>query len=107
MPLRRALNLRGTELQCPSAKHLKVVKEIEDNRFRIRTSAPDVKVSWLVTGIRKDAWANAHRIIVEEDKAPAERGKFISPAEFGQPREMGLHYQPIKSAAPDDVVAKQ
>jgi hypothetical protein len=27
-----------------------------------------MKVSWQVTGIRRDPWANANRIQVEEDK---------------------------------------
>jgi hypothetical protein len=31
-----------------------------------------MKVSWQVTGIRKDPWANAHRISVEEDKPAKE-----------------------------------
>jgi len=29
-------------------------------------------VSWQVTGIRKDAFANEHRIPVEENKPPTE-----------------------------------
>ena len=39
-----------------------VAEEISHNHFTIRTTAPSVKVSWQVTGIRQDAWANAHRI---------------------------------------------
>jgi hypothetical protein len=46
----------------------KVTRKIEDNRFTIRTSAPGVEVSWQVTGIRKDAWAIANPMPVEEDK---------------------------------------
>ena len=51
-----------------------VGKEISQNRFIIRTDKPGVKVSWQVTGIRQDAWANAHRIPVEEQKPQKERG---------------------------------
>jgi len=47
-------------------------------------------VSWQVTGIRHDAYADAHRIPVEEDKAPANRGHFLNPAVFGQPDSMSL-----------------
>src|SRR5262249_1212617 len=45
-----------------------VAEEIHDNRFTIKTNKPSIKVSWQVTGIRQDAYANAHRIAVEEDK---------------------------------------
>jgi hypothetical protein len=35
-----------------------------------------------VTGIRKDPWANAHRIPVEEDKPAKERGYYMYPELF-------------------------
>jgi hypothetical protein len=41
-----------------------------------------MKVSWQVTGIRKDPWANAHRISVEEDKPDKERGYYTYPELF-------------------------
>src|SRR5207253_7802310 len=46
----------------------KVVSKIVKNQFTIRTSRPGVEVSWQVTGIRHDAFAEAHRIPVEQDK---------------------------------------
>jgi hypothetical protein len=49
-----------------------------------------MKVSWQVTGIRKDPWANAHRIHVEEDKPDKERGYYIHPDLYGQPAENGI-----------------
>ena len=49
--------------------------KIKNNRFTIRTDQPGVEVSWQVTGIRHDAWANAHRIRVEGEKEPTERGR--------------------------------
>jgi hypothetical protein len=62
-----------------------VSKKIEQNRFEIRTSSPGVEVSWQVTGIRKDAWAESNRIAIEVDKAPAEKGRFLHPEVHGQP----------------------
>jgi len=53
-----------------------VAKEIHNNRFTIRTNKPRVKVSWQVTGIRQDAYPNAHRIQIEEDKPAEERGHY-------------------------------
>ena len=51
-----------------------------------------MKVSWQVTGIRKDPWANAHRIRVEEDKPDKERGYYIYPELYGQPEERGISH---------------
>ncbi|MCU0290646.1 MAG: hypothetical protein MUF10_01450, partial [Thermoanaerobaculaceae bacterium] len=64
-----------------------VEQKVEHNRFTIRTNLGSVEVSWQVTGIRKDAYANANRIPVEEAKPEAERGTYFHPAAFGQPEE--------------------
>lgn len=48
-----------------------VAREIKNNRFVIAGGRPGLKVSWQVTGIRHDAYANAHRMLVEQEK-PAE-----------------------------------
>jgi hypothetical protein len=45
-----------------------VAQEIESNRFTIKTDKADVKVSWQVTGVRHDAYAQAHPLQVEVDK---------------------------------------
>ena len=52
-----------------------------------------MKVSWQVTGIRKDAYAEAHRIPVEEEKAGKEKGKYLHPTEHGAPASLGMHYE--------------
>jgi hypothetical protein len=67
-----------------------VAKEIEQRHFTIQTDKPGVKVSWQVTGIRKDAWANAHRIPVEEEKSVTERGYYLHPTLYGAPEERGI-----------------
>src|SRR6185295_11276234 len=69
-----------------------VADEIKGNRFSIKTSVPHVKVSWQVTGVRQDAYANTHRIQVEEEKPDRERGTYLHPAEFGQPEEKGVDW---------------
>jgi hypothetical protein len=51
-----------------------------------------MKVSWQVTGIRKDPWANAHRDRVEEDKPDKEIGYYIHPELYGQPAENGIRH---------------
>jgi hypothetical protein len=70
-----------------------VSQEILHNQFSIKTDKPDVKVSWQVTGIRHDAYADAHRIPVEEMKTPEERGKYLHPIEFGQPVTATIGYR--------------
>jgi hypothetical protein len=64
--------------------------EIKGNRFTVKTNAPNVKVSWQVTGIRHDAYANMHRIAVEERKPEGERGLLLHPDAFHQPESRGI-----------------
>lgn len=74
---------------------VKVVRRIENNVFAIRSSVPRVEVSWQVTGVRHDRWANANRIPVEMDKGPGERGKFLHPTAWGAAPQMGVHFQDL------------
>jgi hypothetical protein len=61
-----------------------------NSRFKVAGGASGMKVSWQVTRIRKDPWANAHRISVEEDKPAEERGYYTHPELYGQPEERGI-----------------
>jgi len=72
-----------------------VEREIEGGRFTIRTSQPQVKVSWQVTGIRKDPYANQNRIKVEENKPRAERGLYLHPKAYGKPVSAGVQGKKI------------
>jgi hypothetical protein len=63
-----------------------------NSRFKIAGGTSGMKVSWQVTGIRKDPWANAHRIQVEEDKPDKERGYYLHPDLYGQPEENGISH---------------
>ena len=69
-----------------------VSRKIRNNEFAIRTSAPGVEVSWQVTGVRRDAWANKNRIPVEEAKPERERGSYLHPEVFNQPEEKGVKW---------------
>jgi hypothetical protein len=60
-----------------------IARKIRGYRFMIRTDKPNVEVSWQVTGIRKDRWANANRIQVEQAKAASERGRYLNPELYG------------------------
>jgi trimeric autotransporter adhesin len=75
-----------------------VAKKIANNQFVIRTNKPDVEVSWQVTGIRHDAYANAYRIPTEEDKPAAEQGYYLHPEVFGQPASRSVQAASQKAA---------
>jgi hypothetical protein len=69
-----------------------VAEEIKENQFRIQTDKPGVKVSWQVTGIRHDPFAEAYRIPVEEDKAGDERGRYLYPDVYGKTVQESIWY---------------
>jgi hypothetical protein len=71
-----------------SMPDLYIAQEIQDNRFLIAGGAPGMQVSWQVTGIRHDPYAEVHRIIVEEDKPPDELGTYLHPELYGQSAEL-------------------
>jgi hypothetical protein len=64
----------------------------KNSRFKIAGGTSGMKVSWQVTGIRKDPWANANRIQVEEDKPAKERGYYLHPDLYSQPEEKGISH---------------
>ncbi len=70
------------------------------NEFKIKTDKPNVKISWQVTGIRQDAYANAHRIKDVVEKTGEEKGKYIHPELFNQPAAKGIFYK--QNIAPKD-----
>jgi hypothetical protein len=67
-----------------------VAQEIQNNRFRIQSSQPGVKVSWQVTGIRKDPVAEKYRIQPEVEKIGSEKGRYLHPEVYNQPEELGI-----------------
>jgi len=74
-----------------------VANEISGNQFKIAGGTAGMKVSWQVTGIRHDKFADAHRIPVEEYKEGKERGKYIHPLENGMPESLGINYEENQS----------
>lgn len=71
-----------------------VWREVTRNRFVIRSEDPRVKVSWQITGIRRDAYAKKHPVVVSTAKAKADRGHYLNPDAFGKPARMGIGYRP-------------
>ena len=67
-----------------------IAEKVRDNRFKIAGGQPGLEVSWLVTGIRQDAWAKAHPIPVEEDKSPDKQGYYLHPELHGASDEKDI-----------------
>ncbi len=67
-----------------------IAEEMANNQFKIGGGKPGMKVSWQVTGTRQDAWANAHRIPVEELKPKDEHGTYLHPELFGAPESSAV-----------------
>jgi hypothetical protein len=66
------------------APGLHVSNEIDRGSFRIGGGSSNGRVSWQVTGIRHDKWANAHRVQVEEEKPARDRGRYLHPELYGE-----------------------
>lgn len=69
----------------------------ESNQFVISSKEPNVEVSWQVTGIRKDPWAEKNRVIPELEKTGIEKGKYLYPELYNQPKEKGIYSNTIHS----------
>jgi hypothetical protein len=69
---------------------LYIAEEVTANKFRIAGGRAGMKVSWQITGVRHDAYAKAHPMVVEPEKQGDERGHYLHPDAFGQPAELGI-----------------
>jgi len=78
----------------------KGVRKINGNQFTMRSSRGNLEVSWQVTGIRRDAWAEKNRIPNSADKPAAEKGKLLHPEAFGKAADQGIHTTPAASGHP-------
>jgi hypothetical protein len=67
-----------------------VAEKISGNQFKVKSDKPNVEISWQVTGVRQDAWANANRVVAEVEKKGVEKGKYLHPELFGKSREFGM-----------------
>jgi hypothetical protein len=69
---------------------LHIGSRLKERKFKIAGGKSGQEVSWQVTGIRQDEWAKAHRIVVEQDKNEKEKGLYLHPELFGQPKEKSV-----------------
>lgn len=89
--LNRDLRYQLTPIGAP-APGLHIAQEVQGNRFRVAGGLPGIKVSWQVTGVRQDAWAQSQNAAVEEQKSGNERGYYLHPQLYNQPLEKGIQF---------------
>ena len=70
--------------------NLYVASEIQNGVFVVAGGVPGAKVSWQVTGVRQDAYANENRIPIEQWKQGREVGKLLHPTAFGRSANEGI-----------------
>jgi hypothetical protein len=75
-----------------SSPGLYVSEEVSNHHFSIAGGMPGTKVSWQITGVRKDPYAVGNPVIVEKPKSNRERGFYAHPAVYGQPEEKGVEW---------------
>ena len=74
-----------------------ISQKIQNNQFIIRTDKPNIEVSWQVTGIRHDKFAEKYRIPVEENKTGKDVGKYLHPDAYGLDETLGVDYENNKA----------
>ncbi|MBV8068229.1 MAG: hypothetical protein JO113_09670 [Candidatus Eremiobacteraeota bacterium] len=89
-----------------AAPQLHIADEVAESQFRIAGGAPNQRVCWQVTGVRKDLWAETHPLAVEEQKTGADRNHYLNPELFGRPEDqsvMAARYPKIRPRSRDPV----
>ena len=72
-----------------------ILKEIANNKFVIATNEPNVKVSWQVTAVRADPYAEENRILPEVEKT--EKGTYLHPELYNQGPESSESFKHKKA----------
>ena len=67
-----------------------VAREVRQGAFVIRTEHPRTKVSWTVTGTRRDPYALDNPFVPSRPKRGADRGRYIHPGAYGQPASLTI-----------------
>ncbi len=96
--LNRDFRYQLTAIGAPGP-NLYIASEIAGNSFRIAGGVPGSKVSWQVTGVRQDRFAQENRIAVEVPKTGHEIGRYAHPEAYGLPTTMSVEYVPEIEAA--------
>jgi hypothetical protein len=80
------------------APDLHVAETLNGGVFRIAGGVPGMQVSWMVTGIRSDRFAEENRIVVEKPKRSKDVGRLMHPELYGRGDESSA--DPVRGAPP-------
>jgi hypothetical protein len=81
--------------------NLHVAVEVQGNRFKVAGGVPGKRVSWRVEAIRNDPYIRRYGYQDEVPKLDKERGKYLLPELYGQPRERAIDYDEETAPRPD------
>lgn len=84
--------------------NLYIAQEISKGHFTIAGGKAGMKVSWQVTGIRHDPYAEQNRTRPEVLKPANERGTYLYPQGYGQPATSGVDNQPEQLPQPSQAL---
>jgi hypothetical protein len=87
--LNEEFRVQLTPLGAP-APQIHVAEEVRNGKFRIAGGSSGQQVFWQVTGVRKDPWAKAHPLVIEEDKKNAERDFYLHPELYGKSNDRNI-----------------
>ncbi len=86
------------QLTCIGEPAVVYIKQaVADNAFVIAGGGPGLKVSWQVTGVRRDAYAVANPMAVEADKVGDQRGRYLHPEAFGLDASRSMEAERLQS----------
>jgi hypothetical protein len=83
-----------------------IAEKITDNHFKIAGGKPGMEVSWQVTSVRKDPYALAHPMKVEEDKPEYEKGYYLHPEAYGLSKDRSIANAPKPKPTEESAWAK-
>ncbi|MCP4443521.1 MAG: hypothetical protein GY810_31855 [Aureispira sp.] len=73
-----------------SMPNLYIAEEVQNNSFRIAGGKANGKVSWEVTGVRNDPYAQQNRVVPEVAKSAKDKGKYLHPDLYNQPASKSI-----------------
>jgi hypothetical protein len=73
-----------------------VEREVRRGAFVVRTEKPGTKVSWTVTGTRRDPYARLHPFRPVRSKEA--RGRYVHPEAYGKPASLAIARPPRTAA---------
>ena len=100
------LLILGSQMQEKADRELMIIKEeISNNKFIVQTNEPNVKISWQVTSVRNDKYAQQNRIEPEQIKKDNEKGKYLHPEVYGKSKSQRT--QPISRGVSDETLKRK